>query len=437
MRAGRGKAFADRILATLAIVLIPIVAADALHALADTGAVDFYHLWGVPVAHDALGSDPYAATQAYAAHLNGVAERSTSAKLHATNEKRREILPTGTPSFYALFSVLPHDFDRALASFVVAQYAAFIAAVTLLARAYGRGLAAAGVIGAGAALVFTPFSHDVSAGNVNSFQLLAVAFLVWLSAARSRLPDPAFRYGFPAALGALAVFKPNIAWILMFLAVHFVIVTERVFLPRAVLAAALAALLLACVGAAYFGGPAAWEHWLEYARGSNGGGIVFTLAQGNHSMVEFLAEVSPRIGLARAQLAMTGLGLGLLAFVALRGRDQHARARGLALLADARIAAACGAVLTLAASPLVWPHYHVLAILPLACLVSGRAGWVGWILAALSGLAYFEPVVRPIWPAQVAWVPVLVLLAWVPLAAGLCVTVARMRERPPQDGTPA
>jgi hypothetical protein len=62
---------------------------------------------------------------------------------------------------------------------------------------------------------------------------------------------------------------------------------------------------------------------------------------------------------------------------------------------------------------------------------------VGWILAALSGLAYFEPVVRPIWPAQVAWVPVLVLLAWVPLAAGLCVTVARMRERPPQDGTPA
>jgi hypothetical protein len=414
--------------------LVPLVAVHAWHAMLEIGAVDFYHLWGIPVARDALGSDPYAATQAYAAHLNGVADGSASPTLRITNGLRRVILPTGTPAFYALFSVLPRDFDRALALFVAAQYAAFIAGVALLARAYGLRVATSAALGAAAALVFSPFSQDVNAGNVNSFQLLAVAFLVWLSIARARLPDGAFRYGFPALLAGLAVFKPNIAWILVFLGAHYAMVAGRAALPRALLAAAGAALLLACIGAFYFDGFAAWENWLDYARGSRGGGLVFTIAQGNHSMAEFLAEVSPRIGLARAQLAMAALILGAFAFVALRGRDEEARARRMALFADARFSAACGAVLTLAASPLVWPHYHVLAILPLAWLVSGRAGRAGWALAALASVAYFAPVIAPFWPAQAVWAPLLVLLAWVPLAAGLCATLARRPYAPSPPG---
>lgn len=422
------RTFRDRILAALAIALLPVVAMHAWLAMLEIGAVDFYHLWGIPVARDALGSDPYAATPAYAAHLNGVAERSASAALHGANALRREILPTGTPSFYAVFSVIPRDFDRALLAFVFAQYVAFIAGVTLLARSYGVGLGAAAVLGAAAALLFTPFSLDVNAGNVNSFQLLGVVLLVWLSLARARLPEGAFRYGFPAAVGALAVVKPNIAGILLVLAAHYAMVTERRFLAQALLAAAGAALVVAGVGAFYFDGLDAWKNWVAYARGMNGGRLTFTVAEGNYSMVEFLAELSPRIGLLRAELAMAGLILGSLAFSALRGRDEAVRARRLALLGDARFAAACGAVLTLAASPLVWPHYHVLAILPLAWLVSGRAGRAGYALAAVAGLAYFTSIVGPLLPRHLlAAGPLLILLAWVPLAAGMCAALARAR----------
>ena len=428
MRARPGKARADRILATLAIALIPIVAVHAWHAIVDIGAVDFYHLWGVPVARDALGSDPYAATQAYAAHLNAVADSSTSATLHVTNALRRAILPTGTPSFYALFSVLPRDFDRALACFVFAQYLAFIGGVALLARTYGLALAPAAALGAGCALLFAPFSQDVNAGNVNSFQLLALAILVWLSIARARLPAAAFGYAYPALVGALAVLKPNIAWILALLALHYAIVAERRLLAQALFAAVGAALLVGCAGMLYFGGRDAWTNWFAYALGMNGGKVVFTVSEGNQSMVEFLAELSPRIGLARAQLGMSGLILASFGFFALRGSDEVARASGIDLLGDARFAAACGAVLMLAASPLVWPHYHVLAILPLAWLASGRAGRAGYVLAALAAAAYVMPVTEPLWPRRfLAAGALLTFLAWIPLAAGLCAALARPR----------
>ena len=413
------------IAAAFAAALLALAALHIWRTIPSAPAVDFYHLWAIPQAHDAVGADPYTARNAYADHLNHVADGSPSPSLQRANAARRAILPTGTPSFYAVFALLPRDFDRALTLFAFAQFAAFIAAATLLLRAHGMPGFAAVALAAAAVFLFKPFRQDVFSGNVNSFQLLGVAVLVRWSMARERLPDMVFTCGFPALLAALAIFKPNIGWILALLGVHYAVVAGRRALGQALAAAAVAVLAYGALGELYFDGFSTWWNWMRYLRGEDGGGVLFTVAQGNHSPVEFLAELTPRIGLVKAEAAVTAVILGPIAWALVR-RAGAWRDNLVAAFGDARFVAACGALLTIAASPLVWPHYQVLALLPLLWLASGKAGAPGVILATLAGTAFFTPVIETMYARHFATAHLMVLLAWVPLAAGMGVAAARV-----------
>jgi len=406
-------------IAALALVAAAVV--DGVRTFPYLLRVDFYHMWGVPVAHDALAGNPYAQLKEYGDFLNDVSTRSASPMLKRANNTRRVIEPTGTPFYYASFAVLPRDFDTAAAAFGVAQYIALFAALVLIVRLNGAsvwlGIALAAVI----AIEFNPFAQDGKYGNVNAFQLLAIAILMSLSALRARLPAFAFRDAYPALLAALAMFKPNTLWVVAVLCIHYVMVAGPRAIPRALAAGAVTAALCAAVGAAYFDGPHAWIDWLRYTQGMNGGRLLYNVGEGNHSIVKLLAEASPRLGVMSSGILLTALLLAAFAFAVVKGsRTEPPRRRVAALFADPQLAASCGVVMMLATSPLIWPHYHVLALIPIAWLLAGHGGRFGIVCGALAVAALASPVIGLLLTDHFALVRLMTLFCWLPLAAGVC-----------------
>jgi hypothetical protein len=341
--------------------------------------------------------------------------------LKRANNARRVIEPTGTPFYYAVFAVLPADFDTAAALFGVAQYAALFAALVLLARLNGAGAWLGIALAAVIALEFNPFAQDVKYGNVNAFQLAWIAILMALSAARPRIPTLAFQDIYSVLLAALAMFKPNTLWIVALLGVHYVAVAGPRAIPRALIVGTATALGCAAIGAFYFDGPHVWIDWLRYTQGMNGGRLLYNVGEGNHSIVKFLAEMSPRLGVLSSELLLTALLLAAFAFMLVKsGAGEPRKKRALALLRDPQFAASCGVVMMLATSPLVWPHYHVLALVPIAWLLAGHGGRFGIVCGALAVAALASPVIGLLVTDHFALVRLMTLFCWLPLAAGVC-----------------
>jgi hypothetical protein len=416
------------LLAAFALALSAAAVVDGWRTFPYLLRVDFYHMWGVPLAHGTLAANPYAKVKEYGDFLNDVTAHSTSAMLKRANNGRRVIEPTGTPFYYAVFGVLPRDFDAAAAVFVLAQYIALFASMVLLARLNGGGASLAIALAAVIAVDFNPFAQDVKYGNVNAFQLLALAILRTLSAARSRLPGLAFRDGFPALLAALAMFKPNTLWIVAVLALHYVIVAGPRSIPRALAAGTVTALACAAIGAFHFDGPQAWIDWLRYTQGMNGGRLLYNVGEGNHAIVKLLAEASPRLGLLASEILLTALLLAAFAFALVKGSGGDGpKRRALAFFGDVQFAASCGVVMMLATSPLIWPHYYVLALVPIAWLLAGRGGRFGIACGALVCAALALPVIGLLVADHFALVRLMTILAWLPLAAALCAAALSAR----------
>ncbi|HXF77772.1 MAG TPA: glycosyltransferase 87 family protein [Usitatibacter sp.] len=422
------RALQRLILPIAALALVAAAMVDGVRTFPYLLRVDFYHMWGVPLAHDTLAANPYAKVKEYGDFLNDVTAHSASPMLKRANNARRVIEPTGTPFYYAVFSVLPPDFDAAAAVFGIAQYAALFVALVLLARLNGGGAWLGIALAAVIALEFNPFAQDVKYGNVNAFQLLAIAVLMTLSAGRARLSSFAFGDTFPALLAALAMFKPNTLWIVAVLAAHYVIVTGARWVPRALIAGAGISIACAAIGAFYFDGPHAWIDWLRYTQGMNGGRLLYSVGEGNHSIVKFLAEASPRLGVLAAGGLLTALLIAAFAFALVKGAGADSpKRRALALFGDPQFAASCGVVMMLATSPLIWPHYHVLALVPIAWLLAGHGGRFGIACGALACAALASPVIGLLVADHFALVRLMTLFCWVPLAAGVCAATLTAR----------
>ena len=143
-------------------------------------------------------------------------------------------------------------------------------------------------------------------------------------------------------------------------------------------------------------------------------------------MVKFLAEISPRLGIVASQALLTALVAAAFLLAAVRGRSREARrADSLALISDAQFAASVGIAFMLATSPLVWPHYLVLALVPIVWLLAGNGGTPGIAWAAVMCFALATPVIEALFDRRSIVLYLVLLLAWVPLMAGLCAAVAR------------
>jgi hypothetical protein len=404
--------------AWLALVLALVLGADAARTLPTQVGIDFYHLWGVPMGQRASATppSPYAQTAEYAALLNTLADNSTDAAFRLANRFKREIAPTGTPLFYAAFGFLPDDYGAAHLLFAVLQYLAGAAAVFVLARLRGVATWPALCVALAVELTFNPFVQDVKWGNATAFQLLFLAACLHASLSGALARGRAHALFLPA-LALFVIFKPNTIWIAAMLALHYATVRgARDTLVGAALALPAAALAWG-LGAWYFHDAAIWNEWLAYARG---GSLVYRFEEGNQSWPMLFAQLSP---------SRTALGYSLLisalAAVALI-------ARGRAWPRDPWAAASVGVLFTLAASPLVWPYYHLFALIPMAWLFRAHGRWDGpsWCAVA-SYVALSSPLLALLLAAdQLVVLRLVMFLSWLPL-----VPAAYRRLAPPPART--
>jgi hypothetical protein len=354
--------------------------------------MDFYQFWGVPAAKQlsTLRDSPYADRDAYARVLNELSDASTSARLRMVNGMRRTLQPLGTPFFYASFSALPVDYERAHVIYAILQHLAAGLAVFLLARLRGCGVWTSVAIAAVVELTFNPFVQDVKVGNVNSLQLLFLAMLLHVAVRRRYSGNDLVDGLFLGSIALFLAFKPNTPWIALSLAIHYAVAHGRRRFLYATGVSAVMGLLAFLVGILYFGDPRVWWDWLQYARNMEGAG---TLQQGNLSITSLLAQGSPAIGAAGFALLVAAL-LSIALFMALtRHADALAGGRREALRqawSDPWFAVSVGVVFTFATYPLVWPHYHLLALVPMFWLFrrNGRWDWAtGCVVASYAGFS--------------------------------------------------
>ena len=404
----------------LAVLLAIAVGIDAARTFPTQVGIDFYHLWGVPMGQraSAVPLSPYADTADYAALLNVLADNSTSEALRAANRFKRQIAPTGTPLFYAAFGFLPDDYRIAHMLFAVLQYLAAGAAIWILVRLKGTSAWPAACIALAVELTFNPFVQDVKWGNATSFQLLFVALWLRASARGALARDGAVSRLFIASLAVFVLFKPNTVAIAAMLVLHYAALrgARAMLLPLAL--AVPAAAIGWALGAWYFGNAAIWNEWLAYARG---GALVYRFEEGNQSWPMLLAQLAPVHGAGFYAVAMLSLGAAAL-MAGLAGKDPFA-SRAAALLRDPWCATCVGVLFTLAASPLVWPYYHLFAIIPIVWLFRAEGRWdaASWCaVAAYAALA--SPVLGVLvsmeqyavlrWLMFLSWLPLVPATAW-------------------------
>jgi hypothetical protein len=400
-------------------------------------SMDLYHPWGVPLAHESLGhaTNPYADTVRYGAFLDGVARASPSTALHWVREfwewrSPHGIEPTGTPFYYASQAFAPASFDRAHLLYTLADFAGAIAAVFLLARLRGAPLLPALCIVALTIGTFNPFIQDVRAGNINSVQLLVLAVMIAVSQQRLWERHAWVDRAYLAALAVFLVFKPNTLFIVAGLAAHYFVVRgARRFGTGAAIAVA-ASIAAATYAAWYFGSAGVWIDWLRYTQGANGGTLVYPLVKGNTALPVMLSERAGAYGTAGySMLLAAAFAVALAACASSLGREPARVVPALrAWLADPWIAASLGALAMFVASPLLWPHYFMFALIPIAWLARPeRPRDAAVACAVLSFVLFSRMALGPLVMAGMGRLAYSVMFfSWVPLLPVAFARLARV-----------
>jgi hypothetical protein len=401
---------------------------------------DLYHPWGIALVRgDPAGlRNPYVERAAYGTRFNTLSTQpGASPKMFAVGRfwqirSTEKFEPTGTPFLYAALGFLPANFDRAHLAWVVLQFTAAGVAAYALAR-MAEAMRLPGVaIALGVLASFAPFVYDVNLGNVASLQLACLVALLYVAVKRLYVAHLWVDRLYLAALVLLVLLKPNLAWVALAMALHYAVVRGARAFARGSGIAAIAAMLAFACGAWYFRDAGIWWDWIGYTRGSSGGTLLYTLAQGNQSLPILLAQRFPLLGpVAYSALVMATL-VGILA-LAMSGWGKSAPLLAPTLrraLADPWFAMSAGVIFTLAAAPLVWYHYYVLALVPIAWLLRrhGSGMWpaacalAGYCAMSVQGLAALSML-----EANAA-IAVALHYPWVPLVAGLVIEAARERR---------
>ncbi len=416
------------------LVLAAWFAMSAIDAFPHQLGIDFYQFWGVPLARDAgpIGETPYVDPSRYARVLNSMAESSTNDKFRNANRLRRDLEPMGTPFLYASFSGFSPDYEASQRLYTMLLYAAAAAAVFALARLRGLAGWPAACVALLVLLTFNPFAQDVRSGNVNSLQLALLVALVAISVKRLFTGNDWIDGLFVGVLAIFVAFKPNTPWIALALAIHYLAARGvRAFATGAFEAALLGAAAVA-IGAWRMGGMHAWLEWLQLARGMDGSAMSLPFERGNLSVALVVSRLSPALGSVGWGLALAGiLALALVLALSANGRraDRLAAAARNAF-ADPWLAVSVGILLTFAASPLVWPHYHVLALIPIAWLMSadGTCRVCTWGAIACY-VVLSRLVIDPLVSLQMfGLLQALSLVSWIALIPGLLVRAAQARS---------
>jgi hypothetical protein len=164
----------------------------------------------------------------------------------------------------------------------------------------------------------------------------------------------------------------------------------------------------------------------------NHGVLSPSFVPGNQSLALALSRHSHAFGPAGYSMVLAAaVGLGFLLALSPGGRGASTLGRGIvACFSDPWFAASAGVVLTFAASPMVWPHYHLFALVPIAWLLrADRPGSVQTWSAALCYAALSTPFIALL--IGLEWFGLLdlvTLLSWTLLLPGLASRIAGLRS---------
>jgi hypothetical protein len=414
----------------VALILAAMLFARAAESYPYQFGVDFYQVWGVPTAHRAVSASPYVDPVGYARALNAIADASDSAKLRSANRLYRDTLvPMATPFYNAIFAFVPQSYERARLLHTTLLFVAAGLGIFLLARLRGISFWPSVWIVLLVEATFNPFLQDVRVGNVNALQFLYVAAMLYIAVKELYPRSAVVESLYLGSLAAFVIFKPNTLWIALALAVHYGLARGmRRFAVGAGAALGVGLLALAC-GAWFFHDANVWSDWLQCPQGMNQGVLSPSFVAGNQSLSLVLARRSmsyATLGYSMILGAVLAMGFFLaLSPAGRRGADILAAAAR--CFSDPWFAVSAGVLLTFATSPMVWPHYHLIALVPIFWMLRlDHSRGVGTWGAALCYGVLSTPVIAPLVGA--GWfgiLDVLTLLSWTLLLPGILAYVAR------------
>lgn len=336
--------------ATAAILAAMTIATSALwRGLPQQPGSDFVQFWGMAKAqrlsHYQLGS-PYLQRSGYQQYFRAMAAESQDRRLAFAVLNRQMTDPTGTPLLYYLMGNLPDRYSLVLQTYRLVQLAAFLVAVILLLR---PNTAALGVFVVALTAAYAPLLYDLAVSNLNCLQLLS---LVLIAAVIARKPHGTLTPCLlAAALVVLTLLKPNLSSASLLLGLCLLVRYPQQRLPVVATGLSLVALLLV-MPCLLFGSWSVWLDWWHFSF-STDEVLAFPISAGNYSSVRLLESV----GLTPAKAL--SLSAALLALPLLIHWSKLSR-----LIVDPWLCLATGVILMLSLSPLIWQHYHVMALIP-------------------------------------------------------------------------
>lgn len=342
---------AKRVILIVAGALLVLAGLRAAWNTASTShGLDFYQFWigaqEAPHERNALWSAETSqrlGTKYYYRAVSGKSQR-----MYVVAQGRRELEIFSTPFLYTCFGALPADYDRAYLIWSILGLASLVAAIAIMARALGWGLAAFLFFLAFVLLLFQPLISELHVENVNELQLLIIAaYFVTPSAIRG------------AILGIAIALKPNVAIALPLVAAFDLAHDHRKLLPE-MLGVAAGGAAAVIVSAAYFRSATAWTAWLRAAR---------TLSQNVYASE--IGNVAPALFLGRYAWVLAIVLTAAAVFLVIRHRE-----------ASAPFAVSLGLLVYLLSAPLVWIHYLLLAIPLVMILLSAKS----MVVKVISGL---------------------------------------------------
>jgi hypothetical protein len=349
---------------------------------------------GEAIDHDEV-SNPYADAERArmgALYLDRATHGGGSERQVALATHRAVLETYSTPFLYtAMHWLASGDYETDLARWHAVSLLCFVSGVVGICQLLGYSWIATLVVLSALLLYFAPFQSETQVMNVNSVQFGGLALTLLLH----RRGDAAgVQIGAGALLGCVAMFKPNIALVVVLLLAALLIERKtQTFLHQC------AGLLLG-IGFAFassslfFGTAACWSNWLQTVQLIPP--EIITAQMGNYSPLLFIAGA----GAAGASPVLTlGLCLPVLALLWVR-RDEPTVGEP-ARIQRTTTLVGVGCVAFLLSANLVWEHYFILAIpLLLSCLRPGVQRVPldprQWILErVLPGVALFALMATP------------------------------------------
>lgn len=394
-----------------------LILAACIHVMAlqrHFRGVDYYNFWVVP---QILKEDP--AANIYDLELQ--ARTATALRQRAEKDgppefarvaayrENLKLQLNGTPLQYAVLSVFYHpDYETGFRHFQIAGLILFILSILLLGQILTYSIAASLTIAGLLILFFGPVQWDILVGNVNQVHLLGIAAMLMLLQRETF----ARQFATGAILGFEVAFKPNFAYIAVFLFAYWLHTREFKLAARAFGGALAATVIGVAISAFYFGSVSPWGVWFNEALP-----VILSRSDYGTWMANFAPSqvIQELTGFNITVLTIPALIMGLVWYGFSPKKPGEPKS-------DMALVMAMACVLTLLFPKLVWFHYQTL-FLPLIFYVFKA----GEKLRAPLLLATFAIGLNPCLWDEGSYTPVWINMAGSLILLGLAIWMWRQR----------